>query len=114
MLAERCNCSNIRCDPCASLPTRPRCRIDNCREAPAGRLSSCLQMTLRSRSWDRANTYAYSAFPPDRLAAERGFTVSVCLPARNEARTIGPILEQLLPLRERGVVDQIVVVDRSS
>jgi glucosyl-3-phosphoglycerate synthase len=40
--------------------------------------------------------------------------VSVCLPARNEARTIGPILEGLLPLRDRGVVDQIVVVDRSS
>jgi glucosyl-3-phosphoglycerate synthase len=40
--------------------------------------------------------------------------VSVCLPARNEARTIGPILAELMPLRERGVLDQIVVVDRSS
>jgi glucosyl-3-phosphoglycerate synthase len=37
----------------------------------------------------------------------------VCLPARDEARTIGPILEQLLPLRELGVVDQVVVVDDS-
>ncbi|HUA06454.1 MAG TPA: glucosyl-3-phosphoglycerate synthase [Solirubrobacteraceae bacterium] len=71
-------------------------------------------MTLRSRSWDRANTYSHSAFPPDRLAAERSGTVSICLPARNEARTIGPILEQLMPLRDRGVVDQIAVVDRSS
>ena len=40
--------------------------------------------------------------------------MSVCLPARNEARTIGPILQQLEPLRERGVVDQVVVVDRST
>ncbi len=40
--------------------------------------------------------------------------MSVCLPARDEARTIGPILEQLVPLREAGAVDQIVVVDRSS
>ncbi len=40
--------------------------------------------------------------------------MSVCLPARNEARTIGPILSELMPLRERGVLDQIVVVDRSS
>ncbi len=40
--------------------------------------------------------------------------MSVCLPARDEARTIGPILEQLVPLREVGAVDQIVVVDRSS
>ena len=38
----------------------------------------------------------------------------MCLPARNEARTIGPILEQLIPLRERGVVDQVVVVDNST
>jgi glucosyl-3-phosphoglycerate synthase len=49
-----------------------------------------------------------------RLAAERECSVSICLPARNEARTIGPILEQLLPLREQGAVDQIVVVDHSS
>jgi glucosyl-3-phosphoglycerate synthase len=38
----------------------------------------------------------------------------VCLPARDEARTIGPILEELIPLRERGVVDQVVVVDHSA
>jgi glucosyl-3-phosphoglycerate synthase len=39
--------------------------------------------------------------------------VSVCLPARNEERTIGPILESLGELRELGLVDQIVVVDDS-
>ena len=71
-------------------------------------------MTIRSRSWYRTNTYAHGEFSPDRLAAGRARTVSVCLPARNEARTIGPILEQVLPLRDRGVVDQVVVVDRSS
>jgi glucosyl-3-phosphoglycerate synthase len=71
-------------------------------------------MTLRSRAWHRTNTHAHGEFPPDRLAAERDCRVSVCLPARNEARTIGPILAELMPLRERGVLDQIVVVDRSS
>ena len=71
-------------------------------------------MTLRSRSWSRTNTHAHGEFSPARLAAARERTVSVCLPARNEARTIGPILEQLVPLRDRGVIDQIVVVDRSS
>ena len=71
-------------------------------------------MTIRSRSWDRANTFVHGDFPPERLAAERAGSVSMCLPARNEARTIGPILEQLVPLRESGVVDQIVVVDRST
>ncbi len=71
-------------------------------------------MSTRSRSWHRSNTYVHDEFPAARLAAQRDCTVSVCLPARNEARTIGPILQQLLPLRERGVIDQLVVVDHSS
>ena len=71
-------------------------------------------MNIRTRSWYRANTYRHDAFSAERLAAERESTVSVCLPARNEARTIGPIVEQLTALRERGVVDQVVVVDHSS
>jgi glucosyl-3-phosphoglycerate synthase len=57
--------------------------------------------------------YHHREFPPARIAAGRTSTVSICLPARNEARTIGPILEQLMPLRAQGVVDQIVVVDDS-
>jgi len=72
------------------------------------------RMTIRSRSWYRVNTHGHGEFSPARLAAAREHTVSVCLPARDEGATIGPILEQLLPLREQGVVDQVVVVDRSS
>jgi glucosyl-3-phosphoglycerate synthase len=71
-------------------------------------------MTIRARSWEHANTHAHGEFPPERLAARRESSVSVCLPARNEARTIGPILEALMPLREVGVLDQVVVVDQSS
>ena len=71
-------------------------------------------MSIRARSWYRTNTYVHSDFPVGRLAAARTGTVSICLPARNEERTIGPIIEQLLPLREAGVVDQLVVVDDSS
>jgi glucosyl-3-phosphoglycerate synthase len=57
--------------------------------------------------------FGHSVFSAQRLAAARTATVSVCLPARDEARTIGPILRQLLPLRDSGVVDQVVVVDNS-
>ena len=71
-------------------------------------------MSVRARSWYRTNTYSYDAYPAQRLAAERELTVSLCLPARNEAPTIGRILAQLVPLRQEGVVDQIVVVDDSS
>ena len=65
-------------------------------------------------SWYRRRTYDHRAFTADALAAVRDETVSVCLPARNEAATIGAIVERLLPLRELGVVDQIVVADDST
>src|SRR5690348_15788087 len=71
-------------------------------------------MSARARSWYRSNTFTHDAFPPERLAAQRTASVSICLPARNEARTIGAILRQLLPLRELGAVDEIVVVDHST
>jgi hypothetical protein len=68
----------------------------------------------RTHRWARRRTYHHSRFPPGRVAAEREATVSVCLPARNEAATIGPILDCLMPLVEHDVVDQVVVVDDST
>jgi glucosyl-3-phosphoglycerate synthase len=59
-------------------------------------------------------TLHHSAFPAARLAAERDVSISLCLPARNEAATIGPILQCLMPLLELGAVDQVVVVDDST
>jgi glucosyl-3-phosphoglycerate synthase len=70
--------------------------------------------SVRARSWYRTNTYSHDDYPAQRLATERELTVSLCLPARNEALTIGHILAQLVPLCRAGVVDQIVVVDDSS
>ncbi|MGO9900766.1 MAG: glucosyl-3-phosphoglycerate synthase [Solirubrobacteraceae bacterium] len=70
-------------------------------------------MSLRARSWHHTNTFAHHQFPAARLAAQRTETVSICLPARNEEATIGQILSALNPLRELGVVDQLVVVDNS-
>jgi glucosyl-3-phosphoglycerate synthase len=70
-------------------------------------------MSARALAWHRSHTYHHTVFPPERLAAERRASVSVCLPARDEEKTIGPILESLLPLRAGGVIDQIVVVDDS-
>jgi len=69
---------------------------------------------MRARTWERTHTFHHRSYPVERLAGARELSVSICLPARNEARTIGRILAQLVPLSERGAVDQIVVVDRSS
>lgn len=59
-------------------------------------------------------TLHHAAFPADRIAAERELSVSLCLPAKNDAATIGLILECLLPLIDVGAVDQVVVLDDST
>ncbi|HEY2004990.1 MAG TPA: glucosyl-3-phosphoglycerate synthase [Solirubrobacteraceae bacterium] len=71
-------------------------------------------MSLRARSWLASHTFTHAEFSLPRLAAERQTSVSVCVPARNEAATIGPIVTTLLKLRAQGVLDQIVVVDNST
>jgi glucosyl-3-phosphoglycerate synthase len=65
-------------------------------------------------AWLRERSFHHAQFPPERLAAERTGTISVCLPAREEAGTIKGIVETLVELRHRGVLDQVVVVDAGS
>jgi glucosyl-3-phosphoglycerate synthase len=59
-------------------------------------------------------THHHSEFPASRLAAERTATVTVVVPTRECASTIGPIASTLMDLRRRGVVDQVLVVDAGS
>jgi glucosyl-3-phosphoglycerate synthase len=59
-------------------------------------------------------TFHHSAFPAARLAAGRSATVSVVVPARQCATTIGDIARTLVGLRERGAIDQVLVVDADS
>jgi glucosyl-3-phosphoglycerate synthase len=68
----------------------------------------------RTRRWYESRTFHHSEFPAERLAAERTRSVSACVPARNEERTIGPIVSDLVSLREAGAIDEVVVVDASS
>ena len=68
----------------------------------------------RTRRWYESRTFHHSDFPAERLAAERTRSVSACVPARNEERTIGPIVADLVSLRELGALDEVVVVDAGS
>ncbi|HEX8854218.1 MAG TPA: glucosyl-3-phosphoglycerate synthase [Thermoleophilaceae bacterium] len=67
-----------------------------------------------ARAWADARTFHHSEFPPERLRDERSGSVSVCLPAREEAATIGATVEQLIELRKLGAIDQVVVIDAAS
>ena len=74
-----------------------------------------MPVTVRASGWHRRNTFHHDAFPVSRLLERPDRPpISVCLPARNEERTIGSLLERLIPLREVALVDQIAVVDASS
>jgi glucosyl-3-phosphoglycerate synthase len=63
--------------------------------------------------WLAARSFHHSRYDEAFLRA-RTQTVSVCLPARDCAATIGPIVALLAGLRERGVIDQLVVIDGGS
>jgi glucosyl-3-phosphoglycerate synthase len=64
--------------------------------------------------WAKARSFHHSRYPAERIAAERGQSVSVCLPARECAQTVGKIVAELLELREAGAIDEVVVVDAAS
>lgn len=84
---------------------RPHVRLDDLPEAA---------LDLELSSWLGRRSYRADDFPLERLAACKRSTVSVVLPARNVAGTIASIVDTLVPLRERGLVDELVVVDAAS
>ncbi len=81
---------------------------------PRGDLRSGAGALARALDWSGQHSYSHCEFSDDRLRRERRATVSVCVPARGEARTIGHIVEALVGLRESGVVDEVVVLDAAS
>jgi glucosyl-3-phosphoglycerate synthase len=64
-------------------------------------------------AWRKARSFHHSRYDADLL---RGRTqrISVCLPARNCAGTVGAIVEQLDALREQDLIDELVVIDGNS
>src|SRR5438067_5105893 len=67
-----------------------------------------------AQAWEKGRTFHHSRYPAERIAAERDCSIAVCLPARECAETVGPIVRELLALRERGVLDEVLVVDAAS
>lgn len=59
-------------------------------------------------------SFHHAEFPADRLRAAREETISLCIPARDEAPTIAGVVAPLVALRDAGVVDQVVVLDDDS
>ena len=80
------------------------------------RLSTVTEIAGHRRPTRMADvrTWQSSDLDLDRMLAAKRETVSVILPAREVAGTIGGIVEQLDPLRAQGLVDEVLVVDAGS
>ncbi len=59
-------------------------------------------------------TFHHTHIALDRLINDRTESVAVCLPAREVAATVGPIVRSLVTLREQGAVDSVVLIDADS
>jgi glucosyl-3-phosphoglycerate synthase len=67
-----------------------------------------------AEAWAKARTFHHSPYSAQRIAAERAHSVSVCLPARECAGTVGEIVAALVALRDAGAIDEVAVVDAAS
>ncbi len=68
----------------------------------------------RAAAWFARRSFRAEDFPLARLLAHKRASVSVVVPTREVADTIVPILEQILPLRATGLVDELLVIDAAS
>jgi glucosyl-3-phosphoglycerate synthase len=79
-----------------------------------GRAERGLALDLALADWLNERSYAGGDYGVEQLLAAKRSSVAVILPAREVAATIGPTLDRLLPLREAGLVDELLVVDADS
>lgn len=93
----------------ADVRVRTSTRID-------GRAARGLSVDLAVSSWRARRRYRAVDFPVRALHDAKGATaVSVVIPTRECARTIGEVLDHTVgPLRAAGVVDEVVVIDADS
>jgi glucosyl-3-phosphoglycerate synthase len=64
--------------------------------------------------WASTRSFHHAQFSAERLRDERSGMISVCVPARETADTIGEVVRELVALRDAGAIDQVAVVDAAS
>lgn len=75
---------------------------------------------MRTHEWFRTNSFNYRQFGNarqlGRIKRARGLSVSLILPTRNVAETIGSVLDEVDYLRRSDIrlIDQVIVVDADS
>ncbi len=79
-----------------------------------GRAPRGLARDLELADWLERRSFSACDYPLERLLAAKQATVTVILPSREVAGTIGPLLDALAPLEAAGLVDELLVVDSAS
>ncbi|HEY2770457.1 MAG TPA: glucosyl-3-phosphoglycerate synthase [Solirubrobacteraceae bacterium] len=81
-----------------------------------GRTPRGLSVDVAVSSWAARRRYRADDFPPERLAEhKRGQRVSVVIPTKECAETIGGVLMRTVaPASDQGLIDELVVVDAAS
>jgi glucosyl-3-phosphoglycerate synthase len=68
----------------------------------------------RAAEWLARRSYPGCRMPAAELARRRSASVSVIVPAKEVAETIGEVVDVLVGTREAGLVDEVLVVDAAS
>ncbi|MBJ7459452.1 MAG: glucosyl-3-phosphoglycerate synthase [Thermoleophilaceae bacterium] len=69
----------------------------------------------RAEAWARTNTFDGAEFGPARVAELKGdLSISVVIPVKEAALTVGRVAASCLRLREAGAVDEVLVIDANS
>lgn len=79
-----------------------------------GRAERGLARDLELGRWLAERRYEGSSFSLADLLEAKTASIAAILPTRECGGTIGPILDRLAPLREAGLVDELLVVDADS
>jgi glucosyl-3-phosphoglycerate synthase len=79
-----------------------------------GRAGRGLAKDLAVGDWLESRCFSGRDYSVEALLESKNASVGVVLPAREVASTIGHIVDSLQPLREVGLIDQLLVVDADS
>ena len=79
-----------------------------------GRAPRGLARDLGHATWRARRTFRAADFDANQLVQLKRGSITVILPAREVADTVGAIVDRICPLRELRLIDRILVVDAAS
>jgi glucosyl-3-phosphoglycerate synthase len=84
-------------------------------EEPATTTTGARSELLRAERWSRENTFDGANFDAARLREMKGdSTISVVIPVKEAAFTVGRVAASCVLLRDAGAIDEVIVIDADS